>query len=412
MICYLHSSLLFSKGALHVIAGPGQGKSCGAGSGGSYGGRGGHGLNTCPTPGVTCQSNAFGNAYLPIHAGSGGGSCVHSAGAPGGAAVKVISRGVCIEGTIESNGATTSGGAGGGAGGAVWLDADALEGWGNVYSSGGAGASHCGCTCIGCCGTHYGGGGSGGRIRTYGQNYTSKALLYRRQASGGAPSYNNPGEAGTLTSDSGKLCSGHGTWNESLQTCECQDGFIGSDCQFLCNASSCGEHGVCTDVGTCQCQAGYVGQTCRDQCDRDTDCSGHGECSECGQCVCDPCFHGPGCSQECGGRGKCYLGQCYCDDCHVGEFCTSECSGNGECRVKDDSTMVCECAAGWTGSKCSIPTCPGEGQVCSGRGLCVSITGRCFCQPGWTGKMKKILSFNYHFFFLILYVYATALATK
>ena len=275
------------------------------------------------------------------------------------------------------------GGEGGGAGGGVWLDADVIEGWGSVSSLGGSGASDCGRSCIsGCCCYHRGGGGGGGRVRTYGYGYSTKVLLGHRAVSGATPG----GEAGSLAQHHGEVCSDHGAWNGTLQTCACRSGYHGCDCQYRCEADTCGAHGACSSFGTCACDEGYVGQTCQHQCSRQAQCSSHGSCSQCGRCVCDGCYHGDDCSRMCNGRGQCSFGQCVCDACHLGEFCESECNGHGSC-TGTGSDVRCDCEAGWTGAKCTIPTCPGVTQACSGHGDCVAVTGRCFCQPGWTGKV-------------------------
>ena len=55
------------------------------------------------------------------------------------------------------------------------------------------------------------------------------------------------------------------------------------------------------------------------------------------------------------------------------------CSGHGSCS----SGGSCSCAAGWTGSSCNTPDCPGSPD-CNGRGTC-SSSGTCQCNTGFTG---------------------------
>ena len=47
---------------------------------------------------------------------------------------------------------------------------------------------------------------------------------------------------------------------------------------------------------------------------------------------------------------------------------------------------ACECDVGWRGEVCDTPGCPGEGQDCSGHGLCNAATHECTCYPGWAGE--------------------------
>jgi len=74
--------------------------------------------------------------------------------------------------------------------------------------------------------------------------------------------------------------------------------------------------------------------------------------------------------------------------------CANDCSGNGVCKFSQ-----CICQPGWTGSDCSVKTCPGSFcyidtrtlevrcNECSGNGLCgTDMEGICKCNYGWTGS--------------------------
>ena len=250
-----------------------------------------------------------------------------------------------------------------------------MDGWGQLTSDGGLGSQDYESNCY-----HTGGSGGGGRVRTWGRDFTSKLLLHQSSVAGGAG--NRPGTAGSLYRHSGNVCSGHGFYNTSL-LCECDSGYVGYDCQFDCDSAvTCSGNGECNAQGQCECSSGFVGSHCTSQCHRDTDCSGHGECSTCGLCVCDPCFSGPDCSIECSRSGSCVANQCVCDDCHLGPLCESECNGQGSCNM---DTNTCTCSSYWGDSKCTDQGCPGEDLNCYGHGDCNSGTSTCYCRIGWEG---------------------------
>ena len=71
--------------------------------------------------------------------------------------------------------------------------------------------------------------------------------------------------------------------------------------------------------------------------------------------------------------------------------CENACNEHGNCKWGK-----CLCEPGWTGSDCSVPTCPGSFcyydpnsfetvcNQCSGNGKC-GLGGNCSCNDGWTG---------------------------
>ena len=370
-------------------SGPGAGTTCpgcgpgSGGTGGGYGGRGGR-VGRC-NGGPT-----YHQACLPSSVGSPGGDCGHSnTGGRGADAWKITaSRLLEHEGTVRFDGERGTGGGGGASGGAIWMDGGVIEGWGQLYTVGGAAGQDCCRYCYhGCCAWHYGAGGGGGRIRSYSPNYAHKVLLFDSYPTAGIGGYaGQNGEIGTKCSWENHLCSGHGTWDSNGKSCQCNDGFYGDDCQFACATNTtCNGHGQCNAHGGCNCKDGYVGYQCEHQCRRENTCSGHGTCTECGGCVCDPCYTGADCSVRCSDSGQCVAGKCACDACHLGDHCESTCNGHGVCAVVSGQPG-CRCHKGWRGEKCTLPGCPGHDGDCSGHGYCNGVLHTCICKPGWTGK--------------------------
>ena len=334
-------SLWAAGGGYGPASGPGAG--CNDGGGG-HGGRGG---GDC---GDTYSSTA-----LPVYRGSGGGNCVGTGG-KGGASVKfAASRIMSLEGNVWMNGENGNEGGGAGAGGSIWLDVDTLEGWGTMHAYGGSGTgrackTYC-CSICSCCVWCNSGGGGGGRIRTYTPHYANRVVLFHQKVSGGSSVYGLAGQKGTLYIGPGTQCNGHGTYNITSQTCQCNDGYVGDDCQYECSVATCGGHGTCRENGQCLCDEGRVGYHCEHTCDRNTTCSGHGECGLCGTCICDPCYHGPDCSLMCSGFGECVAGSCVCDANAILEVSVALSAMSMAAVTMTIVALVVPCA---------LVTCPGE----------------------------------------------------
>jgi len=127
------------------------------------------------------------------------------------------------------------------------------------------------------------------------------------------------------------------------------------------------------------------------------ECSDMGSCDRAtGTCACFPGFEGPACQRT---------------------VCPNSCSGHGTCQsnvkfAEDGSTahdnhaylnawdsgiqMGCKCDLGYRGADCAAIECPsssdplgwhgnGQGEDCSGRGLCDYNSGVCQCFSGFTG---------------------------
>lgn len=365
-------------GGYKSAVGPGAGCTRNGGSGASYGGKGersGYSSYYC-NPG-----SLYGDPVTPLYQGSGGGNCNGDlAGGYGGAAVKFAVYMATIDGNILMDGQDGAPGAGGGSGGTIWIDSVYLEGRGRLSANGGNGVtkSFNSYTC-------YGGDGGGGRIRVYTESYLNFAVQLQH-------TINSPdGDGvGSWTVSPGKECNGieHGSWNNVTDTCDCNPGYLGDDCQFKCeDTTTCHGHGTCNDLGQCLCNEGYVGYRCRAECDVNITCSGNGVCTPYGLCVCDPCYHGDDCSLMCGGgNGECIADKCVCDACHLGEFCESTCNERGTCVNPATNTSYCECGALWYGARCTEPGCPGVQYECTGHGVCNAADHVCYCDPGWAGE--------------------------
>ncbi len=161
-----------------------------------------------------------------------------------------------------------------------------------------------------------------------------------------------------------EACSGHGALNLQTGICQCDEGWVGSNCSLRpCKQNECGP-GVCNEsTGLCVCPSGRAGGQCEGyQCPGSTpgNCNGNGTCDiKTGVCICNPGFSG--------------------DNCLTLE-CDPPCVDNqGTCN---SSTGLCDCNKGWWGSTCADKTCPND---CSGNGTCDGSTGTCACGSNWTG---------------------------
>jgi hypothetical protein len=187
-----------------IISSEGLGQQQGAGkgitsnSGGGGGGYGANGADSCSGQGLGGQS--YGDAYVPIDMGSGGGDGEHGSfvyGARGGGRIRLdVSKSMRHQGVISSDGnpgfchATGSASGGGGSAGSVLIYCPQINGSGIVSAIGGSVLS-------GCDRSFSGGGGGGGRIAIY-TVPTARGLTLRYAAFGGVSSGCTQGGAGTV----------------------------------------------------------------------------------------------------------------------------------------------------------------------------------------------------------------------
>jgi hypothetical protein len=194
-------------------------------------------------------------------------------------------------------------------------------------------------------------------------------------------------------------CSGHGDCNIENQTCNCFDGWIGSDCSIPFCQGACSSHGECVwDVWNnntvCSCSGGWTGPNC-DTPICPNNCSGNGYCSaelDPPRCVCKApasylnASQVPTPSNEAGFNG--FSGE----SCNISfvPYCEwSDCTENGGSCSNPSfgfDCLVTSCPAGWTDWDCSKTFCENTGiPECSGHGACVVSSGipSCECRPGY-----------------------------
>ncbi len=148
------------------------------------------------------------------------------------------------------------------------------------------------------------------------------------------------------------LCNGHGTWDESNQSCKCNNHYIGENC----NACETG-----WDINR-QCQYCAKGYTLR-----------YGEC----QLTSGLCEHGTWQEED---------GSCKCDDKWKGEFC-DECSDD----YATESSQCKECISGYVHYN---NQCTNARQVCNNHGTWIEGSSACLCDFGWnpTGGCSACLT--------------------
>ncbi|RYE99254.1 MAG: hypothetical protein EOO41_01300 [Methanobacteriota archaeon] len=161
-----------------LLSGVGGGSAAATGLGGTPTANFGAAHAGCASQGTLCgvtgtSNSAYGDFLAPVAPGSGGGAS--TTGGAGGAALRLITRTLTLNGSINANGAQCVGAAtptascgGGGSGGSVWISTDTLlPSSGSVSASGGAGAH----------------GGSGGRIALYCNDTTASLGLFPNASS-------------------------------------------------------------------------------------------------------------------------------------------------------------------------------------------------------------------------------------
>ncbi|XP_077981914.1 uncharacterized protein LOC144436922 [Glandiceps talaboti] len=167
---------------------------------------------------------------------------------------------------------------------------------------------------------------------------------------------------------------------DSVPSCECEDGFKGQYCDEEmkpCDTYPCKNGATCDDSKgevTCTCQEGWTGPTCAEEIN---------ECDSepCQNGVCDDRFNDFYCECEEGYGGKrCDqpATACLSDPCHHG----------GTCHDMGDY-YTCDCPAGLTGCECEDPVDMCESNPCEHGGVCKNhkTSFECECAFGYTGEV-------------------------
>eukprot|EP00939_MAST-03C_sp_MAST-3C-sp1_P000377 g377.t1 len=184
-----------------------------------------------------------------------------------------------------------------------------------------------------------------------------------------------------------------------LGRCFCDPEYEGHDCgrhnPIPCPSGDCGSHGTCR-LGKCFCESGWDGDACDrrkvEKCAKK--CSGNGICRD-SKCACAPGFFGAACDQvgkePCAScvHGRCLFGQCVCDDHWSGSDCSTNLLQPPVVSADDASTarfMQASVQIGAPRDDNENATAPAVGLNCSGNGIFVPETDKCWCFPGFSGN--------------------------
>ena len=212
-------------------------------------------------------------------------------------------------------------------------------------------------------------------------------------------------------------------------SCNCPAGYVGATCEEYCSADTCNNGGHCfvsNDTILCNCTDGYYGQRCENfnPC-LSFGCNNGGTCVVDGNqtvsCVCvkgytsthcetrDPCFPNPcqngglclmettaNTSDTSGTPSQAQSSTCECTPGFVGEYCAIydacyniTCMNDGTCK-NIDNVGVCQCVAGYTGSRCEQQIDPCDSGPCLNHGNCTATDPFhfvCKCPMFFTGSL-------------------------
>ncbi|VDN19078.1 unnamed protein product [Gongylonema pulchrum] len=151
----------------------------------------------------------------------------------------------------------------------------------------------------------------------------------------------------------------HGTCRQPNQ-CICDDGwgghFCNEDLNYCTRHRPCKNSATCRNTGhgqyTCECLDGFTGTNCETRLEN---------------CSLQPCLNGATCIDV---RGNNYT--CICQWGYTGRYCqirASSCSDNpcqndAICTEIGPGSFLCNCRAGWRGTNCDIEIRPCDGIHC------------------------------------------------
>eukprot|EP00117_Sycon_ciliatum_P049872 scpid4789/ scgid4721/ Neurogenic locus notch homolog protein 1 len=225
-----------------------------------------------------------------------------------------------------------------------------------------------------------------------------------------------------------------GSGSAAPYTCLCAAGFTGEQCTWpisACSSQPCRNGAACYDSTSatagyvCDCLPGFHGSTCEQQLDscRSSPCQNEGQCVRTAQgytCKCSDLFYGTTCQYStfpnlcnmhtvpCANAANCTQSStatsCKCTALHQGPMCASAasppasqspCDGNpcqhgATCQplaTSAGSGFTCICAAGFTGTLCSVNIDECQSNPCSNYSTCYdAVNGYvCKCAVGLHG---------------------------
>ena len=200
-------------------------------------------------------------------------------------------------------------------------------------------------------------------------------------------------------------CSSNGNYNVEKKTCNCDEGFHGKYCEKVQMKGFACVNGFVkyTDDAnpTCLCKKGFSGPSCNIK----VACK-NGRLNLNNDCMCENGYSGEICDKlgseriviqstvnEDVSSKECHFGnfndtttECNCFYGYEGDNCDKEICENGE-LVFESREKTCECNSDFYGEKCEIDCnleCNGNGNNCNDDRICV-------CNDGWYGSKCQFI---------------------
>ncbi|XP_038064211.1 fibrillin-1-like isoform X3 [Patiria miniata] len=195
----------------------------------------------------------------------------------------------------------------------------------------------------------------------------------------------------------GGTCSNRNQGAIIIYVCMCLTGYSGDQCQVAppnpCNNLPCMNGGQCSVSPTnpsgiiCTCQPNYYGDRCQFLTN---------------PCTSNPCMNGGSCVSRLDGVSFIYL--CQCPAGYTGARCsippsdpciTQPCRNGGICTRVNNFQYTCQCTSDFTGDNCQTPaTTPCTVRPCLNGGTCyvVGSNFNCVCLAGYSGTTCQFVN--------------------